>query len=136
MMQATRWFFLGAWLPLAVLTLVSLCVHVLLRHKVMAHLVLIAAWMVAVALDSQLVRAPWARLGLDLAHARAAAGLEPLATHDVLHWVASGVAAATIAIERWPRGVQWQPPASTVARVGLCIAALTAPIVTGVIVSR
>jgi hypothetical protein len=40
----------------------SLAVHVLVRHKIIAHLLLIAAWVAAVTLDGVGVSSPWLRL--------------------------------------------------------------------------
>lgn len=39
----------------------SLAVHVVIRHKVIAHLTLIAGWVAAVALDANGVTSPWLR---------------------------------------------------------------------------
>ena len=49
------------WLPFAQLTLLSLAVHLLLDHKVAAHLLLITGWVLAVVLDGQGVSAWWVR---------------------------------------------------------------------------
>jgi hypothetical protein len=55
------WSVFVLWLPYAQLTLLSLAVHVLLDHKVMAHLLLITGWVAAVVLDGQGVAAWWLR---------------------------------------------------------------------------
>jgi ABC-type transport system involved in multi-copper enzyme maturation permease subunit len=55
---------LGAlWLfvPFIQWTVLSLFVHVMLRNKIAAHLVLIAGWVLAVALDANGVTSPWVR---------------------------------------------------------------------------
>lgn len=48
--------------PFAQWLLLSLAVHVAIRHKVMAHLTLIAGWAAAVALDANGVSAWWVRV--------------------------------------------------------------------------
>jgi len=48
-------------LPFAQWLVLSLAVHVVVRHKVIAHLALIAGWVAAVALDANGVRSPWLR---------------------------------------------------------------------------
>lgn len=133
---AMRWLVVGGWIPLMVLTMLSLATHVVVRHKVVAHLLLISTWIACVIADAKGIHAPWARLGLDLAHGRAVAGLEALPAHDVLHWVTTGTAAAIIAVVRWPRGASWRSPRWSTGRVALCVVAVTAAVVTGVIVSR
>jgi hypothetical protein len=61
------------WLPFVQWLVLSLAVHVAIRHKVMAHLALIAGWVAAVAFDANGVRAWWVRfadppaLGVDAA---------------------------------------------------------------------
>jgi hypothetical protein len=54
---AALWLFV----PFAQWLLLSLAVHVAIRHKVIAHLVLIAGWVGAVALDANGVSSPWVR---------------------------------------------------------------------------
>lgn len=55
------WSLFVLWLPFAQLTLLSLAVHLLLDHKVAAHLLLITGWVLAVVLDGQGVSAWWVR---------------------------------------------------------------------------
>jgi len=55
------WSVFVLWLPFAQLTALSLAVHVLLDHKVMAHLLLITGWVVAVMLDGRGVSTWWLR---------------------------------------------------------------------------
>lgn len=55
------WSVFVLWLPFAQLTVLSLAVHVLLDHKVAAHLLLITGWVVAVVLDGQGVSSWWLR---------------------------------------------------------------------------
>jgi ABC-2 type transport system permease protein len=133
---AGRWLVVGCWIPLGVLTLLSLAVHVHIRHKVVAHLLLITAWIVAVTLDAQGVRASWARLGFDLAHAPAVTGVEPLPAITVVHWCVTGAAALVISLARWPRGTTWQPPPWTAMRLCVTIGATAAVTWTGWLVSR
>lgn len=52
------WCVFVLWLPLALLTVLSLAVHVLLHHKVAAHLLLITGWVLAVVIH-QSFDAPW-----------------------------------------------------------------------------
>lgn len=57
-------FALGAvWLlaPFVQWTVLSLFVHVMVRNKIAAHLLLITGWVLAVALDANGVTSPWAR---------------------------------------------------------------------------
>lgn len=53
----------GLWVfvPFAQWLILSLAVHVAIRHKVMAHLTLIAGWVAAVAFDANGVTSPWLR---------------------------------------------------------------------------
>lgn len=55
------WSVFVLWLPFMQLTVLSLAVHVLLDHKVAAHLLLITGWVVAVTLDGQGITAWWLR---------------------------------------------------------------------------
>jgi ABC-2 type transport system permease protein len=48
-------------LPFMQWLVLSLAVHVAIRHKVIAHLTLIAGWVAAVALDANGVQSPWVR---------------------------------------------------------------------------
>jgi ABC-2 type transport system permease protein len=48
-------------LPFVQWLVLSLAVHVAVRHKVIAHLMLIAGWVAAVALDANGVTSPWVR---------------------------------------------------------------------------
>ncbi|MFN9310712.1 hypothetical protein [Gemmatimonas sp.] len=59
--QWVAWSLFVLWLPFAQLTLLSLAVHLLLDHKVAAHLLLITGWVLAVVLDGQGVSAWWVR---------------------------------------------------------------------------
>ncbi len=52
---------LWLWLPFAQWLVLSLTVHVLVRHKIIAHLLLIAGWVAAVALDANGAVSPWIR---------------------------------------------------------------------------
>jgi hypothetical protein len=55
------WSVFVLWLPYVQLTLLSLAVHVLLDHKVAAHLLLITGWVAALVLDGQGVAVWWLR---------------------------------------------------------------------------
>ena len=70
------WSLFVLWLPFAQLTLLSLAVHLLLDHKVAAHLLLITGWVVAVVLDRHGVSAWWVRF----------AETPPLLSDGVVAW--------------------------------------------------
>jgi len=52
---------LWIFVPFVQWTLLSLCLHVVVQHKVIAHLLLIAGWVLAVALDANGATSPWLR---------------------------------------------------------------------------
>lgn len=94
---------LWLWLPFVHWLLLSLLVHVMVRHKVIAHLLLIAGWVAAVALDANGAHLWWVRF----------ADPPPLASGVALPWSDavvrsvwwSGVSAGCLwlTIRRWPR---------------------------------
>ena len=98
------WSVFVLWLPFAQLTLLSLTVHVLLDHKVAAHLLLISGWVVAVVLDERGGPPWWLRF----------AESAPLLHTGEVAWGAlmqrgaywSAVSAAMLLLSwwRWPRG--------------------------------
>lgn len=55
------WSVFVLWLPFAQLTVLSLAVHVWLDHKVLAHLLLITGWVIAIVLDTKGVAVWWVR---------------------------------------------------------------------------
>lgn len=83
-------------LPFMQWLVLSLAVHVAIRHKVIAHLTLIAGWVAAVALDANGVTSPWLRF----ADPPAVAAGDPLpigeAALRALWW--SGVSAGLFAL--------------------------------------
>ncbi len=52
---------LWLFVPFVQWTVLSLAVHVLVRHKIIGHLLLIAGWVLAVVLDANGVDSPWLR---------------------------------------------------------------------------
>lgn len=70
------WTVFVLWLPFALLTVLSLAVHVLLDHKVAAHLLLITGWVVAVTIDRQFATPWWVRF----------AEPAPLMQGDAVQW--------------------------------------------------
>lgn len=99
------WSIFVLWLPFAQLTVLSLAVHVLLNHKVLAHLLLITGWVAAVSMEqTQTVTAWWLRY----------ADAAPLMRGDVVNWPSllqrgaywSAVSAALLLFcwWRWPHG--------------------------------
>lgn len=78
------WSVFVLWLPFAQFTVLSLAVHVLLDHKVAAHLLLITGWVMAVVLDQQGTTAWWLRF----------AEPAPLLQHGAVAWEALAVRGA------------------------------------------
>lgn len=103
------WACFVLWLPFVQITVLSLLVHVLLDHKVGAHLLLITGWVVAVIIDRQGV-APW------WLHFAEPATLLPVgSTGDAVsqavhhmqrgaYWSLVSAAMLLCAYWRWPRG--------------------------------
>jgi ABC-2 type transport system permease protein len=94
---------LWLWLPFVQWTLLSLLVHVTVRHKVIAHLLLIAGWVAAVALDANGVTAWWLRYA-DPPPLDANAPL-PLgeAAARASWWTAVAAVALRLSVRGWPR---------------------------------
>ncbi len=118
------WVLLVHWIPFGVLTLLSLAVHTIVRQKVMAHLLLITGWIIAVVLDAQGIDARWARV-LDgpLAAWLAAPAAGPSLAWVTLHGALVGLWAGTIAVTCWPRGVAWRSPPASTRAIGLVLTA-------------
>lgn len=104
--QWLAWSVFVLWLPFLQLTVLSLTVHVLLDHKVAAHLLLITGWVLAVVLDGQGVTAWWLRFAepAPLLHdgARAVAW-GPLVQRGA-YWSAVSAALLVCCWWRWPAG--------------------------------
>lgn len=94
---------LWLWLPFVQWLLLSLLVHVLVRHKVIAHLLLIAGWVAAVALDANGVSAWWIRFADPPALTAGLALSWPAATLRATWWSAVGAALLWLAVRAWPR---------------------------------
>jgi ABC-2 type transport system permease protein len=100
------WSVLVLWLPFAQLTVLSLTVHVLLNHKVAAHLLLISGWVMAVVINTRGATPWWIRF--------ADAGPLPTALGERMVWGTllqrgaywSAVSAALLLLcwWRWPSG--------------------------------
>jgi hypothetical protein len=98
------WAVFVMWLPFVQLTALSLAVHVVLNHKVAAHLLLITGWVVAVVLDRQGVSAWWVRFA-EPAPLLVREAI-PLALHAQrgAYWSAVGAALLYVAYRWWPTG--------------------------------
>lgn len=104
------WLTWGAftlWLPFVQLTVLSLAVHVLLDHKVGAHLVLITGWVGAVVIDRQ-GGAPWWGRFADPAPLTEPASIADALGQFGLHaqrgayWSAVSAALLYLCYVRWP----------------------------------
>lgn len=94
---------LWLWLPFVQWLVLSLLVHVLVRHKVIAHLLLIAGWVAAVALDANGVSHWWWRFADPPAlHANAPLPLAEAAARGAWWSVVCGVG-LLLTVWRWPR---------------------------------
>ncbi|WP_353267279.1 hypothetical protein, partial [Gemmatimonas sp.] len=76
LVQWSAWSVFVLWLPFVHLTVLSLTVHVLLDHKVLAHLLLIGGWVAAVIIDQSLAVPWWVRF----------AEAAPLMRGDAVSW--------------------------------------------------
>jgi hypothetical protein len=94
---------LWVWLPFVQWLLLSLLVHVLVRHKVIAHLVLIAGWVAAVALDANGVHAWWLRFADPPLLASGVALPWRDAIARALWWSVASAGCWWLTIRRWPR---------------------------------
>lgn len=97
------WSVFVLWLPFAQLTALSLAVHVLLDHKVLAHLLLITGWVLAVVLDGQGVAMWWVRFAEAAPLVREGDVNWPQLVTRAAYW--SGVSGVLLAVSwwRWPR---------------------------------
>ena len=102
---AIAWATFIVWLPFAQLVALSLAVHVLVRHKVLAHLLLITGWTLAVILDRQGANDAWYRFAepASLLTSHGAIAWGPLALRAG-YWSAVSGALVAFAVARWPRG--------------------------------
>lgn len=84
-------------------TLLSLCLHVVVQHKVIAHLLLIAGWVLAVALDANGATSPWMRF----ADPPTLLTGTPLPLSEALWraawWFAVSAALLALTVHRWRR---------------------------------
>ncbi len=114
--QWTAWTVCVLWLPFVHLTMLSLAVHVLLDHKVLAHLLLIGGWVLAVSIDQSFATPWWVRF----------AESAPLMLGDAVRWGAlaqrgaywSAVSAACVLLCWWRWPVR-ATAATSVARTSL-----------------
>jgi hypothetical protein len=99
------WALFALWTPFAQLTVLSLAVHALVRHKVAAHLLLITGWVVAVVLDRSAAVPWWLRFGESAWVPADRPDWGALAARAAWWWV---VCAALVAltVRCWPRGQQ------------------------------
>lgn len=103
------WTVFVVWLPFVQLTALSLAIHALVRHKVLAHLLLITGWTIAVVLDGMLQRrgvtAWWLRFArpAGLLTDDGALAWGPLAARAG-YWSAVSGALVLLTALRWPRG--------------------------------
>jgi hypothetical protein len=90
------------WLPFAQLTVLSLAVHVLLDHKVAAHLLLITGWVVAVVLDGQVDLAWWWRFAEPASLLRDGVVAWGELARRGAYWTAVSAALVALCWWRWP----------------------------------
>ncbi len=97
------WSLFVLWLPFVQLTVLSTAIHVLLNHKVLAHLLLILGWVLAVTLNQQGASAWWYRFA-EPGPLRDAQGVAwwALAQRGA-YWSAVSAALVGIVIWWWPR---------------------------------
>ena len=116
LVQWSAWSVFVLWLPFAHLTVLSLTVHVLLDHKVLAHLLLIGGWVAAVIIDQSLAAPWWVRF----------AEAAPLMRENTVNWGVlaqrgaywSAVSAACLLLCWWRWPVR-ATAATSVARTSL-----------------
>ncbi|HYW31781.1 MAG TPA: hypothetical protein VE869_09765 [Gemmatimonas sp.] len=103
------WSVFVVWLPFAQLTILALAVHALLQHKVLAHLLIILGWVLAVTLDRQGADGWWYRfaepavLVVPSANTHAAVAWGALAQRAA-YWSAVCGALVWFILKAWPRG--------------------------------
>jgi len=101
------WAVLHLWAPFLQWTVLSLAVHVIVRHKVGAHLLLISGWVFAVVLDRQGASAWWYRYAepAPLMEGSGFAWFEVLQRGGV--WMLVAALLLLLIARRWPRGTAW-----------------------------
>jgi len=107
------WSIFHVWAPFTQWTVLSLAVHVIIRHKVGAHLLLITGWVVAFALNQRDAATGWWYRYAEPAPLMDGSGLAW--TSLLLRGVAwMGVAAVltVVVARRWPRGSEWRARAA------------------------
>ena len=108
-MPFLAWLLFVVWLPFAHLTALSVAVHAIVRHKVMAHLLLITGWVVAVTLNRQGANAWWYRFAESAPLMQLSAdGVDQVAWRALAAraawWSMVSVPLLWLTIRRWPRG--------------------------------
>ncbi len=107
------WIVFALWLPFAQLTALSVFVHAIVNHKVLAHLLLISGWVTAVVLDRNGAAAWWYRFAESAPLvARGQINFTTMALH-ASWWSAISMLLLGVAVARWPRG---QPGTTTSPR--------------------
>ncbi len=102
--QWSAWSVFVLWLPMLQLTALSVTVHVLLDHKVLAHLLIITGWVLAVVIDQSFTASWWLRV------AEAAPLMEGAAVNwghlarRGAYWSAVSAACLVLCWWRWPMG--------------------------------
>ncbi len=102
--QWSAWSVFVLWLPMLQLTALSVTVHVLLDHKVLAHLLIITGWVLAVVIDQSFTASWWLRI------AEAAPLMEGAAVNwghlarRGAYWSAVSAACLVLCWWRWPTG--------------------------------
>jgi ABC-2 type transport system permease protein len=100
------WSVFVLWLPFAQLTVLSLTVHVLLNHKVAAHLLLISGWVMAVVINTRATTPWWLRFAesAPLVAAPGEAVDWGLLLQRGAYWSAVSAALLVLCWWRWPSG--------------------------------
>ncbi|AMW05565.1 hypothetical protein [Gemmatimonas phototrophica] len=105
------WSVFVLWLPFAQLTVLSLTVHVLLDHKVAAHLLLITGWVMAVVINTRGATPWWVRFA-DAGPLATAAGdgvFWGILLQRGAYWSAVSAALLLLCWWRWPSGGRTSP---------------------------
>ncbi len=98
------WWLFVLWLPFAQLTALALAVHAAVRHKVLAHLLLITGWVLAVVLDRHGATTWWYRFAEPAALAeQGVVAWGALATRAAW-WSAISAILLAFTVTCWPRG--------------------------------
>ncbi len=99
------WWLFVLWLPFAQLTALSLAVHAVVRHKVLAHLLLITGWVLAVVLNRNGATAWWYRFAEPATLTFDGTVAWSALISRTAWWTAVSVVLLAITVERWPRGL-------------------------------